>query len=295
MSAESLPAAPVICLRRYGVPAWCAARFEEVFRAELADQFEAQVRPRGMPVAAGGRCGSPPPQGTPSSHFLILCPPPPPCLQPDLLFQLLSMVSPRVLQKHGIPVYSATQEAGEFVVTFPNAYHGGFRCAGGVVACAGAVLCPVPGASRWSPSPVSPKLERSCLLLPPRRRSSMGVNLGEAVNFAPPDWLRFGAAALARLRHFRQPCVVCHDAMLLRVAAAATSGAPGEAAAAPLAGHYLAAELRRVVEEEWVLRGKLWSEGEQVGEREVKTASRSSFPRPLWYPACPSEPWRPCC
>ena len=50
------------------------------------------------------------------------------CLQPDLLFQLLSMVSPRVLAQAGVPVYSATQAPGEFVVTFPNAYHGGFRC-----------------------------------------------------------------------------------------------------------------------------------------------------------------------
>lgn len=49
-----------------------------------------------------------------------------PLAQPDLLFQLLSMVSPRVLRQHGVPVYSATQAAGEFVVTFPNAYHGGF-------------------------------------------------------------------------------------------------------------------------------------------------------------------------
>lgn len=34
------------------------------------------------------------------------------------------------------------------------------------------------------------------------------MNLGEAVNFAPADWLRYGAAALGRLRHFRKPCVV---------------------------------------------------------------------------------------
>jgi hypothetical protein len=53
--------------------------------------------------------------------------PPAPRLQPDLLFQLLSMVSPRVLAQAGVPVYSATQAPGEFVVTFPNAYHGGFR------------------------------------------------------------------------------------------------------------------------------------------------------------------------
>lgn len=38
------------------------------------------------------------------------------------------MVSPRALRHHGVPVYSATQAAGEFVVTFPNAYHGGFWC-----------------------------------------------------------------------------------------------------------------------------------------------------------------------
>ena len=47
-------------------------------------------------------------------------------MQPDLLFQLLSMLSPRVLCAHGVPVYATTQAAGEFVVTFPNAYHGGF-------------------------------------------------------------------------------------------------------------------------------------------------------------------------
>jgi hypothetical protein len=109
----------------------------------------------------------------------------------------------------------------------------------------------------------------------------MGVNLGEAVNFAAPDWLRFGAAALGRLRHFRKPCVVSQEEMLLRVAAQqvgeaaaaalalAPSGADAlqqassPAAASPLVCFYLAKELRRVAEEEWVLRAKLWSEGGQ--------------------------------
>lgn len=166
----------------------------------------------------------------------------------------------------------------------------------------------------------------------------MGVNLGEAVNFAPADWLRFGAAALGRLRHFRKPCVVspwAHSAegergmltrarailqprsavvpehlaalyntlwqlahrphaalalpclqvsqeeMLLRVAreqaalAAGSAASPGSAAgspgtaaageqedaASPVTCYYLSKELRRVVDEEWVLRAKLWSEG----------------------------------
>jgi histone demethylase JARID1 len=57
--------------------------------------------------------------------FISAPSPPLPDVQPDLLFQLLSMLSPRALQKAGVPVYSATQAAGEFVVTFPNAYHAG--------------------------------------------------------------------------------------------------------------------------------------------------------------------------
>ena len=66
---------------------------------------------------------------------------------------------------------------------------------------------------------------------------SMGVNLGEAVNFAPPDWLRFGAAALGRLRHFRKPGVVSQEEMLLRVAAgqAAQAQAQRRASAAEAA------------------------------------------------------------
>ena len=68
----------------------------------------------------------------------------------------------------------------------------------------------------------------------------MGVNLGEAVNFAPADWLRFGAASLAHYRHFRRPCVVSHEEMVLQVglhttlaaAAAAVNGCPPPSAAA---------------------------------------------------------------
>lgn len=42
-SAPSHPIACPRCACRYGVPAWAASRFEEVFRRELADQIEAQV------------------------------------------------------------------------------------------------------------------------------------------------------------------------------------------------------------------------------------------------------------
>ncbi|KAE8055327.1 hypothetical protein FH972_012174 [Carpinus fangiana] len=47
--------------------------------------------------------------------------------QPDLLFQLVTMLNPSVLQEHGVPVYSVLQEPGNFVITFPRSYHGGFN------------------------------------------------------------------------------------------------------------------------------------------------------------------------
>ncbi|XP_010255404.1 PREDICTED: lysine-specific demethylase 5B isoform X2 [Nelumbo nucifera] len=47
--------------------------------------------------------------------------------QPDLLFQLVTMLNPSVLQENGVPVYSVLQEPGNFVITFPRSYHGGFN------------------------------------------------------------------------------------------------------------------------------------------------------------------------
>jgi JmjC domain, hydroxylase/jmjN domain/C5HC2 zinc finger len=71
----------------------------------------------------------------------------------DALFQITTMVSPAVLMKHGVPVYRLLQEPGEFVVTFPSAYHSGF---------------------------------------------SHGFNMAEACNFALPDWLPWGRAAVQK-------------------------------------------------------------------------------------------------
>jgi len=49
-------------------------------------------------------------------------------LQPDLLHQLVTICNPNVLEKLGVPIYTVEQEAGDFVVTFPRAYHAGFNC-----------------------------------------------------------------------------------------------------------------------------------------------------------------------
>jgi [histone H3]-trimethyl-L-lysine4 demethylase len=47
--------------------------------------------------------------------------------QPDLLFQLVTLLQPEKLKKAGVQAYALDQRAGEFVITFPQAYHAGFN------------------------------------------------------------------------------------------------------------------------------------------------------------------------
>ena len=47
--------------------------------------------------------------------------------QPDLLFQLVTLLPPDQLRRAGVRVYALDQRAGQFVVTFPQAYHAGFN------------------------------------------------------------------------------------------------------------------------------------------------------------------------
>ncbi|KAJ9661694.1 hypothetical protein H2198_001870 [Neophaeococcomyces mojaviensis] len=47
--------------------------------------------------------------------------------QPDLLFQLVTILPPSQLKKAGVNVYALDQRAGQFVITFPQAYHAGFN------------------------------------------------------------------------------------------------------------------------------------------------------------------------
>lgn len=73
----------------YSVPGSAAEAFEQVMRKTFPDLFEAQ---------------------------------------PDLLFQLVTMLNPSVLKGSGVPVYTTLQEPGNFVITFPRSFHGGFNC-----------------------------------------------------------------------------------------------------------------------------------------------------------------------
>ena len=45
---------------------------------------------------------------------------------PDLLHHMTTQISPSLLVKQGLPVYQIQQGPGEFVITFPKAFHAGF-------------------------------------------------------------------------------------------------------------------------------------------------------------------------
>lgn len=72
----------------YGIPAEDSYKFEEAMKQEVPELFETQ---------------------------------------PDLLFQLVTLAKPEKLRKAGVRVYAIDQHAGEFVITFPRAYHAGFN------------------------------------------------------------------------------------------------------------------------------------------------------------------------
>ena len=92
---------------------------------------------------------------------------------PDLLHQLVTAVSPADLRRARIPVFKAVQGPGEFVVTFPRGYHGGFNT---------------------------------------------GFNVAEAVNFAQPDWIKYGVRALSNYSKTNRPAAFSHQELMLSVA-----------------------------------------------------------------------------
>ncbi|KAI1313921.1 hypothetical protein EDD11_002384 [Mortierella claussenii] len=72
----------------YGVPALDALKFEDTMKKAVPELFESQ---------------------------------------PDLLFQLVTMLSPERLVANNVKVVALDQRPGQFVVTFPQAFHAGFN------------------------------------------------------------------------------------------------------------------------------------------------------------------------
>ncbi|KAF7810274.1 lysine-specific demethylase rbr-2 [Senna tora] len=153
----------------YSVPGSEASAFEKVMRSCLPDLFDAQ---------------------------------------PDLLFQLVTMLNPSVLQENGVPVYSILQEPGNFVITFPRSYHGGFN---------------------------------------------LGLNCAEAVNFAPADWLPYGAFGADLYQRYHKTAVLSHEELLCVV----SQYSDIDNRVSP----YLKKELLRIFDKEKSWREKLWRNG----------------------------------
>lgn len=137
----------------YGVPGDDAELFEDAIRKEAPDLFEAQ---------------------------------------PDLLFQLVTLLSPKRLTDAGVRVYACNQRAGEFVITYPKAYHAGFN---------------------HGVRPIQARLLSSRSLT----SSLVQLNFNEAVNFAPPDWLPFGLDCVRRYQEHGKMPVFSHDELLVTV------------------------------------------------------------------------------
>lgn len=44
----------------------------------------------------------------------------------DVLLGKTTLFPPNILLQHNVPVYKAVQKPGEYIITFPRAYHAGF-------------------------------------------------------------------------------------------------------------------------------------------------------------------------
>ena len=129
--------------------------------------------------------------------------------EPNLLHHITTMFSPRLLQEANIPVYKLTQHAGEFIITFPRAFHGGF---------------------------------------------SFGPNIGEAVNFASPDWISHGSDANERYRAVPRSAVFSHDRLTFTLSQYLKEHSLESMS-------LLEQELERVIAEELRLRTRLLEQG----------------------------------
>ena len=90
---------------------------------------------------------------------------------------------------------------------------------------------------------------------------SMGPNIGEAVNFATPDWISHGAAANERYRSFARSAVFSHDRLTFTMSQYLEEHSL-------VSCRMLKEELVRVVEEETLLRRNLI----EAGAKDVTSA-----------------------
>lgn len=148
--------------------------------------------------------------------------------QPDLLHQLVTIMNPNILMAHGVPVspdphqpglwvmssaqsrfsnvsvprwqvVRTNQCAGEFVITFPRAYHSGFNqgynFAEAVNFCTADWVRPHTGISH------------------------AGAAAPSASNACPPSQLPVGRSCIEHYRRLRRYCVFSHEELTCKMAA----------------------------------------------------------------------------
>ncbi|XWS37164.1 hypothetical protein CRYUN_Cryun19dG0019300 [Craigia yunnanensis] len=124
-----------------------------------------------------------------------------------------TVMSPEVFVRAGIPCCRLVQNAGEFVVTFPRAYHSGFSHGETFEFC---VIYHQRGSLYFI-----------------HMFLSLGFNFGEAANIATPEWLRVARDAAIRRASINCPPMVSHFQLLYDLALELCSRVPMSISAKP--------------------------------------------------------------
>ncbi|PIO36935.1 hypothetical protein AB205_0125970 [Aquarana catesbeiana] len=185
----------------YGVPSHAAEQLEDVMRELAPELFEAQ---------------------------------------PDLLHQLVTIMNPNILMEHSVPVYRTNQCAGEFVVTFPRAYHSGFNQ--GYNFAEAVNFCTADWGARDVGTPANLRID--CRVQP------------------PPFQLPMGRQCVNHYRHLRRYCVFSHEELIFKMAADPECLDVGLAAA-------VCKEMTVMIEEETRLREAVLQLGVKQSDEEV--------------------------
>ncbi|WOL13228.1 lysine-specific demethylase JMJ706-like isoform X1 [Canna indica] len=131
----------------------------------------------------------------------------------DVLLEKTTMFPPNILLQNGIPVYKAVQKPGEFVVTFPRAYHAGFshgfNCGEAVNFATGDWFSFGYAASKHyaflKRSPLLPYEELLCkeaLLLSNRFSNAVSLNLVQIKDFPSQRSVKIAFVQLIRFQHY---------------------------------------------------------------------------------------------
>ncbi|ETO32448.1 hypothetical protein RFI_04668 [Reticulomyxa filosa] len=119
--------------------------------------------------------------------------------QPDILYHLVTHVSPKILKQQGVNVFKIRQAPGEFVITFPQAYHCGLNL--------GVLFCFISFVARPYPK----------TYMHTHIYINVKFNVAEAVNFATSDWLAYGLKCVNRYRLFGRRQAFPHSELVCKL------------------------------------------------------------------------------